>query len=103
MKNFECDLSSKNGLRICHTKSDANGKFQFTNLAFAKYKLTALLSSGPGLTFTMQPEELRVDLARHQNELLNQAFVINSVTIKSKVLLSEKARIYLNLKKNKVL
>lgn len=90
-KQFGCDSSSKSGSRVCQVKTDSTGKFVFSNLPFGKYKLVAKLETNNGLvTFHMEPNELVVDLTRHQNEVFKQAFVISSVSIKSKAVVSEK-------------
>lgn len=91
-KNFECDLKSKSGLKICQTKTDSNGKFIFSNIAFGKYNLVSSLSK-ESLLFSMKPEHFNVDLTKHQNVELSDSFVLDSVTIVSQALVSDKVNI----------
>ncbi len=94
---FGCDLSSKTSTRICHIRTDANGQFQFNNIAFAKYKLTAKLEK-ENLIFTMQPSILSVDLTKHQDISLIDSFKLDKVSIKSQILLAANVSINLIVK-----
>ena len=92
MANFECELDSKfDGIKICHVKTDANGKFTFGNVAFGKYQLRSSLTKN-GFEFSMQPETLLVDLTRHQNVYVDKPFVLDAVTVPSQFFLSEKLK-----------
>ena len=88
--NFECNLESKSveNLRICHTRTNSNGKFTFGNVIFGKYKLFSSLLEEK-MSFTMQPEFLSVDLTRHQDLVLAEYFKLSQVTIESQALLSD--------------
>ena len=90
-KGFQCDhsVASKENLRICQTKTDANGKFSFSNVAFAKYRLTTTIATKDNLVFDTKPAELIADLTKHQNIQLSHPFLLNSVSVVSKAFVSE--------------
>ena len=99
-KGFQCDhsVSSKENLRICQAKTDVNGKFSFSNVAFAKYRLTTVITTNENLVFDTKPNELTADLTKHQNIQLSQPFLLNSVSIVSKAFVSENVSIQLKNK-----
>ncbi|CAF0810412.1 unnamed protein product [Brachionus calyciflorus] len=102
-KNFGCDQSLRKGSLICTVKTDSNGKFTFSNVVYGNYKLVATYSTN-NLQFQMKPEVLNVDLTKHSNLELTENFILNSVTLTSKVLLSKDkplgtADVFLNDKK----
>jgi hypothetical protein len=80
----------RDGLKICETKSDSSGKFSFSNVAFAKYKIKATLSKHDVLEFAMKPGHIDVDLTRHENVALTEPFQLDSVSVQSVALLSDK-------------
>ena len=96
-KNFGCESKNsqvnKNNLRICSVKTDANGKFSFTNIAYGKYKLSSSFSNG-NLDFEMQPESVQADLTKNQDVLLSDPFLVSSVSIKSQALLGKNVIFY---------
>lgn len=79
---------NKENLRICSVKTDSNGKFTFSNIAFGKYKLTTSFTK-ENLEFDFLPENIHVDLTKNQNAQISQPFSVNSVTIKCQVLLDK--------------
>ena len=87
-KDFECDHSVKKSNIICSVKTDQNGKFIFGNVIHGKYNIVAKYSKN-NLQFFMRPDLLEVDLTKHSNLLLENSFIFNSVSIRSKVLLSK--------------
>jgi len=84
---FGCDQKTKSGLRLCSTKTDSNGKFTFSNLAFAKYKLSGELTRD-NLVFALRPDFLLVDLTKHKDQLVDKTFRLDSLSLKSVVLTS---------------
>lgn len=102
-KKFGCDSSSRSDLRICHIKTDATGKFSFSNIAYGKYKLTASLEMENALfKFSMKPESINADLTKHQDVVLSDTFKLEKVTVVSQALLKqngkpiENGQVYIN-------
>ena len=83
-------MGKDGGSKICQTKSDANGKFSFSNIAFGRYKLKATLAHGDSLRFGMQPESIEVELTGHKNLVLSDSFRLDYVTVNSVAVLNEK-------------
>ena len=75
--------------------------FRFGNAAFGKYQIRTSLSKN-NLDFSMTPESQLADLTRHQNILVEKPFILDSVTVKSQILLSENVRISFNLPEDSV-
>jgi hypothetical protein len=75
-------------LRICSVKTDSNGKFVFSNVAFGKYKLLSSLTK-ENLAFEMQPEAIQVDLTKNLDVQVAEPFFVNSVSIKCQALLDK--------------
>jgi hypothetical protein len=105
-QDFKCDFSSTAAAgSICHTTSDQQGRFTFANVAFAKYELRTSLTLKNGFHFGFVPERHIVDLTIHKSQVLDKAFVLNTVTINSQIVLKqnnlaiEQAQIYVNSKK----
>ena len=61
------------------------------NVAFGKYKLEASLQK-ENLKFSMQPGSIAIDLTKHQDLLLAEAFKLNKVSIASQALLGVDVR-----------
>ena len=91
--NFECDLSSKDGLKICHTKTDEKGRFYFGNISLGSFQIRVSLTKN-NLLFNMKPDSQFVYLTRHQNVNVKERFILDSVTVKSQFFLSENVRIF---------
>ncbi len=89
---------NKNNLRICSVKTDANGKFSFTNIAYGKYKLSSSFSNG-NLDFEMQPELIQADLTKNQDVSLTEQFLVSSVSIKCQALLGKNVSFFFVLNK----
>ncbi|RNA38965.1 nodal modulator 1-like [Brachionus plicatilis] len=87
-KNFECDHSLKKDTVICSVKTSSNGKFSFGNVMFGKYNLVAKYST-KNLQFFMKPDFMKVDLTKHSNLQLADNFILNSITITGKILISK--------------
>ena len=66
-------------------------KFTFGNAAFGKYQIRTSLSH-KNLEFNMIPDAQQVDLTKHQNVVVDKPFFLDSVTVKSQIVLSEKVR-----------
>ncbi len=67
-------------------KTNSEGEFSFSNIAFGKYKIIANLEK-ENLKIGMKPDSFHVDLTKHQNVLISESFKLNKVSIKSQVLL----------------
>ncbi len=105
ISKYGCEQKSKTGDKLCSTKTDLNGKFTFTNLAFAKYKLSAELVWN-NLVFSLKPEFVPVDLTKHKDQLVDRPFKLDSVSLKSFVYTSTNgkplpnAQVFVNGKKS---
>ena len=75
--------------------------FRFGNAAFGKYQIRTSLTKN-NLDFSMTPESQLADLTRHQNILVEKPFILDSVTVKSQILLSENVSTYFNLPEDPV-
>ena len=89
--NFECERNENEASSICHSKTDANGRFSFSNVVFGKYHLSAQLVQS-GLKFSMSPELIVADLTKHADLSLSQKFILSKVSLTSRAWLSENVR-----------
>jgi hypothetical protein len=90
------ERGTNNFNKVSTKKSDQNGRFLFENVPYGKYRLTAsLIQSNGAIEYHFLPEQLDADLTQHQNVKLEQgSFLLNAVTIKSKVLASEQVTFF---------
>lgn len=85
--NARVQLHSNNDKFV---KTDATGKYTFSNVPYGKYKLSANLELENSLfQFSMNPESLSVDLTGHQDITMTESFQLEKVTISSQALLKK--------------
>lgn len=94
---FECERDNikvlpENDKVICYVKTNSNGKYEFNNVAYQKYQLSAYYNQDKSILIFTNPEQITADLTKHDNLAVSERFQLNSVSLKSKALIVDNSQ-----------